>query len=162
VSKSLLDFAVEARSFGRDLGKATRDANLKVAQGMKATALANTREAAPALRLNRGRRGARIGVRYNENRDGRFVVMATGPYQLIESDTVAHVEPKQRGARSGSRFRTRKTLLIPGIGYRKVVKHPGTRGKHPWRKSVDTYGPKAQAVWRGVLSSAVARKFGIK
>lgn len=77
-----------------------------------------------------GKKGAAIGVRtavVTEPAMAHGVVSATGPWPIIESDTPAHVIPKVR-TRGPQHI-----AVIPGIGPRSVVHHPGTHGKHPWR-----------------------------
>ena len=77
-----------------------------------------------------GKKGARIGARYNvggAGEDAKSLVYATGPVQLIENDTKAGPRPHKR-----RRGRGRKRFIGPiQSGY-----HPGTKGKHPWAKGV--------------------------
>lgn len=78
-----------------------------------------------------GKKGARIGVRYDFAGRRSALVRATGPFHLIESDTKPHREPKTRGARARKRV-----VVIPGVGVRAWANQPGTKGKHPWAKGV--------------------------
>jgi hypothetical protein len=73
---------------------------------------------------------------------------------LIESDTRPHRIPKQR-RRGKSRV-----IAIPGVGVRAYAQHPGTKGKHPWRKGTAKALPKVPAVIAGEVRSAMAAKFG--
>lgn len=78
-----------------------------------------------------GKKGAKVGVRYDFGGRSTALVRATGPFQLIERDTKAHRIPKERGARARKRV-----VVIPGVGVRAWADHPGTKGKHPWAKGV--------------------------
>lgn len=78
-----------------------------------------------------GRKGAKVGVRYDFGGQKTALVRATGPFHLLERDTRAHREPKIRGARARKRI-----LVIPGVGVRAWANHPGSKGKHPWEKGV--------------------------
>src|SRR5690242_12676640 len=49
-----------------------------------------------------GKRGAKVGVRY-DIANNRALVRATGPFQLLERDTKAHQIPRVRGARARKR-----------------------------------------------------------
>ncbi len=98
-----------------------------------------------------GKNGAKLGAGYNVlSSEGvaRALVHATGPWQLIERDTKAHQIPKQR--QSASFVGVYGHAVIPGGavggvhgagGVRTRVKHPGTKGKHPWAKGVDAAVP---------------------
>ena len=70
-------------------------------------------------------------------------IMATGPLQIINNDTAGHVirsaYAKGRGRKGfvgptiGGQFKGGGALNIPGIGWRKSVRHPGTKGKKTWQ-----------------------------
>lgn len=102
----------------------------------------------------RGRQGnAKVGVRY-DIRGGEVPwskIKATGPLHLLERDTGGRVirsaylrgagrkysgqkAPIQGPGLMGRNFRgdRRAVLNIPGIGYRRSARHPGTKGKHPF------------------------------
>lgn len=120
----------------------------------------------------RGGKPARIGAGYRLDSTRRSgLVFARGPLQFIERDTKAHPEPKvvtdvARQARTRAQRRTKsgrfvrkgtagglllapqlrkKALLIPGIGFRRKVKHPGTHGQHPFMNSVNEYRASGKA-----------------
>jgi hypothetical protein len=78
-----------------------------------------------------GKRGAKIGVRYDFGGRTTALVRATGPFHLLESDTKTHRIPKERGARARKRV-----VVIPGVGVRAFAQSRGTKGKHPWAKGV--------------------------
>jgi hypothetical protein len=100
-----------------------------------------------------GKRGARIGVRY-DIKDKKALVRATGPFHLIERDTKAHRVPKQRGVRARKRV-----VVIPGVGVRAYANVKGTKGKHPWEKGVDAAIP-VQHMAQGVaLHQAVLKAY---
>lgn len=102
-----------------------------------------------------GRKGAKIGVRY-DLAGKTALVRATGPFHLIERDTKAHrLGRGTRSATSGlplvdaSGQDIQSVVTIPGVGFRAWANHPGTQGKHPWVKGVVAAMPiqqKAQAI----------------
>lgn len=115
----------------------------------------------------RGSRGkpVRIGAGYRLNANRTGFVFARGPLQLVERDTKRHGEPKSLAAAGTARrarqqragFRNRKTLKIPGIGFRRRVNHPGTKGKHPFQNAVDSYSAsgKASSIYRRYVNKAL-------
>jgi hypothetical protein len=114
------------------------------------------RVAAPKARLNVGKKGARIGVRYDLYPKSAKVY-AFGPFHLIESDTAAHRIPRGTVGRGGRKRANRKPIYIPGVGVRAWAMHPGTRGKHPWARGVAIGVPKVENaagdVWRQTISA---------
>lgn len=118
-----------------------RRVTIAAAQTVKTATTASIRTVAPRGRLNVGKRGARVGVRYKLERDDKAVVAAFGPVQLIESDTQAHRIPKELVGRGRNRRRNTKRIFIPGVGVRASANHPGTRGQHPWEKGVAAARP---------------------
>jgi hypothetical protein len=132
MAKSPAQFASDLRRFAADGSNFEKRLATSAALTVKDATLRELRVAAPRLRLSGvGKRGARVGVRYDQgNTPGTMLVRATGPVHLIESDTKAHPIPKAR-KRGRKRY-----VVIPGVGVRSSVKHPGTSGKHPWRKGV--------------------------
>lgn len=77
-----------------------------------------------------GKRGAKIGVRYDVA-GKTALVRATGPFHLIERDNKDHRTPKIRGAQA-----RRRVVVIPGVGVRAYANVKGSKGKHPWAKGV--------------------------
>ncbi len=73
-----------------------------------------------------GRRGARVGTRFDLSAD-RANVRATGPLHFVAHPMSPHRIPKVR-----TRGR-RRVAVIPGVGVRAHAMHPGTRGKDTWR-----------------------------
>lgn len=112
--------------------------------------------AAPRGRLNVGKRGQRIGVRYKVDTDTATVFMF-GPAQLIERDTKAHRIPNATKGRGRVKRANRKPINIPGVGWRQFADHPGTKGKHPWEKGVESALPELVKV-SGQLYGEALRK----
>jgi hypothetical protein len=150
MSTDLAGFARQCRTYGYDLPAVQRRAVQRSALGMKESIVAEIRHAVPDMGVKgfRGRRQVHIGAGYRirQGAGGAYaVVSAKGPLQLIERDTKAHSIPKILATKGSSkrkrqsRLQRRHVLLIPGIGYRKVVHHPGTSGKHPFRHGVDAF-----------------------
>lgn len=134
MADTLSQFIHKTSRMGPELGQLERKMVLVAAQAVKTSVQAQMRVA--GVQNDRlqgvGKKGARIGVRYDTTTDkSSVVVRATGPFHLIESDTKAHQIPKQRGARARKRY-----VNIPGVGVRASANHPGTKGKHPWEKGV--------------------------
>lgn len=126
---------------------------------------ASIKAAAPGQRV-KGKTGrpSRIGAAYRLDKGrNQALVFARGPLHLVERDTKAHGEP--RNARRRAKYQRARdakgriikkgqagyvapvllkkagfrVLNIPGIGYRASVKHPGTKGKHPFGRAVASY-----------------------
>lgn len=116
------------------------------------------------------------------------VLKAVGPWQFIENDTKAHVIlPKSFGSRrtrrqiaeglftraAGRRLsRGRRTggdafigaqhagALKTPRGPRVYVRHPGTKGKHPWKHGVERGAPAASLAWAQAVRADLRRQFG--
>ena len=129
-----------------------------------------------AMRAGSARRGigdtsgAKVGVRYHmegtPDKPESFI-KATGPLQLIERNTDGHVIRsthltgyKRRGFTGPtlpSQFKVKKVtgptlqpvLNIPGIGYRRSARHPGTKGQHPWERGRKLAAPAINKIMRG-------------
>lgn len=97
-----------------------------------------------------GRRGARIGVRYDVKggQQAAALVRMTGPAHLIERSTRPHtIEPRRR--RRGG-----QALRLADGSFAASVQHPGTRGKHPWEKGVERSLPLVrESIRRSTLST---------
>lgn len=115
-------------------------------------------------------KGTRVGVRVNVNKrktSPTALVAASGPLQIINNNTAGHViRPKgvtgrQRrgfiGPTLPGQFRARNiigpqkapVLNIPGIGFRRSARHPGTRGKQTWQRATKRAYPAATKIMRG-------------
>ena len=101
-----------------------------------------------------GKKGAKIGVSFNLTSSSSALVKATGPFPLIESDTKAHRIPRERGKRGRKRY-----AVIPGVGVRAFADHPGTKGKHPWRKGVIAAKPGAAKANQVALRQSLVKAY---
>jgi hypothetical protein len=155
--KTVAQFAREARGFSDTLERVERDTVQKTALHVTTVVRRSIVSVAGGdSRLSgAGRRGAKVGARFDVKTGGRSsaLVRATGPLQLVERDTKAHSIPK-------SRRRKRRVLHIPGIGFRAVVHHPGTKGKHPFERGVDAALPAVPKIVQGTVSQAMRKAFG--
>ena len=130
---SLADVARAAAASADALAKAQRRGVSKAALHVTKRARANTRTATGGdMRLSGvGRRGARLGVRYDVK--GRInpsaLIRVTGPYHLAEHDTSAHDIPR-------ANRRRKKILKFPDGGYARTARHPGSRGRQPFARAV--------------------------
>lgn len=138
---------------------------------------------APARLSGVGKNGASLGIR--QHKSGSFaqpqtVLKASGPWQLIEHNTRPHiiVSRKLGGSRrrrtnlasglfvraSGRRVTTtrrgeRGAIRTPQ-GLRAYAQHPGTRGKHVWKKGVERGTPAATLAFAKVMRTDLKRQFG--
>lgn len=129
---------------------------------MKLAVQSRLKVAAPSGRLNVGKNGKKVGVRYDLVSDGAMVRM-TGPAHLLEWDTKAHRIPREHVGRSrkdGTRRRNSKVVNIPGVGPRAWANHPGTKGKHPWRDGVAVGIPLVEKVAGNVMSDTIRKALG--
>lgn len=148
------------------MGPAVRAAEIA---GVRAAALQSTtiiraeiRSAAPSgqLKMN-GKKPRKIGASFKMLTGPRASISAEGPLHLVERNTAAHYEPRGfassrvsyrlRGGRLVATEKKRRGrgaakasgVSIPGIGFRRYVLHPGTKGKHPFAKGAALARPKA-------------------
>lgn len=137
------------------------DTDIVLADAKRATLLirGQIKRAVPRGTLNVGKSGRKkVGARYDLIRNGGgAIVKATGPLHLVERDTSPHNIPRVKGdvrsyARSGKKLKRATTvrsgpklkrLLIGGEVRMGPVKHPGTKGKHPFEKGVKQFLPSA-------------------
>lgn len=155
MADSIPTFVAKTAKMGNELRRLERNMVLVAAQAVKTSVQAQMASAGVQNGKLRGvgKRGAKIGVRYDALGD-KALVRATGPFHLIERDTKAHPIPKKRGARARKRV-----VVIPGVGVRAWANHPGTHGKHPWEKGVVAAIPiqrKAQGI---ALRQSLARAY---
>lgn len=161
----------------RESSQATKDAVLKRApKGLRNVGWKKAKPGAPGKA-----RGGKLGVRYNMGTfegNAKSLVFATGPFQLIERNTKPHPIPafvgqksKQTGTPRGKRGRTfgpafggiRKgaaPINIPGVGWRRMAFHPGTKGKFPWAKGVEDAEAQVAALLEKSTALALRRIFG--
>jgi hypothetical protein len=157
--KSFGDFAVDALSMATSLPKAMTAATAKAA-------LEVTTDARTAIRAESGGdmvlsgMGAKVGARYEILKGGDHpaaIIRATGPMQIIESDTKPHVI--KAGGRKSRRRKGSKVLSTP-YGPRASVHHPGTKGKHTWSKAIDHAVKDVPKVYQDALAKALRKHFG--
>lgn len=151
-SRSFAELGRKVATAGRQLDRVQRDAVGKSALLVKTSVQSQLVAAGVTNGRLRGvgTRGARIGVGYNlrGTTNPSAVVRMRGPAHLIESDTRAHViKPKRK-----------KAVMTP-YGPRARVRHPGTKGKRPWKKGVAAALPKTRAVFLDSITSNLARVF---
>lgn len=95
--------------------------------------------AAPARLRNVGKSGRNLGVTYTISGSGESAearVRATGPWPLIEENVPEHaIRPKKKRAAGN-----RAAVVWPDASHPvMVVHHPGTKGKHIWRKTAAAF-----------------------
>lgn len=133
----------------------------------------------------KGRAGnTRIGVSYRVRKasgvgvGATALVRATGPLQIINNDTTGRVirSAYSRNTRRAKRIKGssargfigpvlpgqfdggRKAVLnIPGIGYRRSVRHPGTKGKQTWQLGRRDAEPKIRERMGKRTTAVIAR-----
>lgn len=177
--KSFADFAIDCAGFSaalpESMGKATADAALMVTSSARDAIRAAT---GGDSRLS-GMGNARVGARFTMRDKTTALVSATGPMQIIESDTKAHVIlPKGIGSgfgRSKAGRRAAKQSLYDALfggtysgvkplrtpwGPRYRVSHPGTKGKHTWANAIDAAAPRVPLVYEAALQKHMRRHFG--
>lgn len=139
-------FAAKMHRTADGMRRAPQQITTRAAQAVKRSAQTQLAIAAPRGRLNVGKRGAKVGVRYDLRSDTEAVVRMTGPAHLLERDTKAHRIPREKVGR-GRRQRTNtKRIVIPNVGVRMSAQHPGTKGKHPWEKGLRASIPEVRQV----------------
>jgi len=158
--KTLGEFAVDAYAMASSLPKATEAATAKAALGVTSEARDEIRKDSGGDMVLSGM-GAKVGARYEVLKAGSHsaaIVRATGPLQILESDTKPH--PIVAG--SGRRTRRRKgakALLTP-YGPRANVQHPGTTGKRTWSRAIDGAVRDVPKVYQAALAQHLRRYFG--
>lgn len=158
-------FAHKVGRLPTHLQKAARAGTEAMALEVKRTVERQLRSAGvpPGGRLRGvGRRGVRVGVRYDvagfENPTA-FVRMF-GPAHLVESPTRPHQIPRATRVGRGRRRGQRRYVVIPSVGVRSRVMHPGTRGKYPWRIGVALAKPKLPTVQMKFYVASLRKTFG--
>lgn len=139
-SRSPLQVEEKFAALAGTMGKAVPIGVAAAAKVTKATIEASRAAAGAGSGRLRGvgKRGAAIGIRVVVTPSpitAEALVKATGPWPLLENDTPPHVIPKER-ARGKQRV-----AVVPSVGPRARVQHPGTKGKKPWAHGVDAARP---------------------
>jgi hypothetical protein len=95
-------------------------------------------------------------------------ISATGPLQIINNDTAGHVirsaysKGRRRkgfvGPTASGQFRgdARAVLNIPGIGFRRSARHPGTKGKNTWERGRQKAEPQIVKTMRKNTTAALS------
>lgn len=174
MTQTVQDWAARAATLPAALVEATPRAVRAGAEVLEHAARANVAQATGGdSRLSRVRsgKGAAIALRVRTVGTGsrtRAEVVPTGPIMLVERDTRRHREPFQYvsertgGRRSYSMARRRKAarsplMNIPGIGWRRRVNHPGTKGKRPVQRAFRAAGDDAGRAGVLVFQQTVRR-----
>lgn len=171
--------------FAQAVPAANRKATLQAAMVVKKSTLDRMRVASGGdLKLSGvGKKGARIGVRYDINGQvsANALVKATGPVQLVENRTHAHVigpkgvkggkrlkngtrnrtgmSQRQRAIDEGTAVYKRGQVLFFGGRFSAYAYHPGTAGKHPWAKGIKEATPKTPKVYQDAYHRALTEAF---
>lgn len=130
LSKAGPDFARRASRVATAVERGRRATLLEAGKvGKKEHVDLLRRDSGGDLRLSGvGKRGARIGARFDTERDS-VTFKATGPVHFLAHPMSPHRIPKER-----KRGR-RRVVVIPGVGVRAWAHHPGTRGKDSWNRA---------------------------
>jgi len=178
-------FTRQMRSMPSEIEKANQRGVAKAAQHLTTVARRNIAVASGGdSRLSHiGKRGARVGARYrvrNQGTTSTALVSAEGPLQIIERDTKSHGElPKGVGRAKGrskaARHEAKQALydalfgtggfsgvkpLSTPYGPRYRVQHPGTKGKHPFGRAVDSVLPHTPPIFQREIRESLRKVFG--
>lgn len=161
VSRSPAELAAKLEVFGKvHLSAARRDGVGKGALLITTSVRRELGRVMPSGRLSGvGKRGARVSVGFDAPRSLSApvaLVRMKGPAHLIESDTSPRTIRPRRRSRGGP---ARRALAIPGVGLRASVQHPGTRGKHPWRRGVQASRHLVLPTIQAEVHSAMVKAF---
>jgi len=139
-SRSVPEFVGRLRKMPRAIERGAEQAVGDVAQVVTTEIRTQIEQASGGdsrlSRVGRRAKGAKVGARYNVRKAGgrsTALVGATGPLHLIERDTKAH---EIQARRAGGRLRIGDDIVSG------PVRHPGTRGKHPFERGVKNAQPK--------------------
>lgn len=127
---------------------------------------------------NVGKKGSKVGATYDVQTSSEAhataIVQGTGPLQIIERDTKAHMIPRTTSSRrlrtasgrlskkrvdTGRALNGHVPLYINGTWVIGPVKHPGTHGKHPFERGVNAGEALAANAAHEVLVSTISRIF---
>jgi hypothetical protein len=109
----------------------------------------------------RGGGGQRVDVKVSVAGSGRRAearVLPVGPVSLVEGPTRRHRIPRAYSSNytMGRRRKAdrRAFIWIPGIGFRSNAQHPGTKGKRPVRRAMQTSADEAGRAGLAVFAAA--------
>lgn len=121
----------------------------------------------------KGKKGnTKVGVRFTLEGDSnspQAFIKATGPIHLVEWGTSGHVirsaysKGKRRkgfvGPTTAGQFSggSNAVINIPGVGFRRSARHPGTTGQHPWRKGTVKAAPVIRKTMSGRTASIIKK-----
>lgn len=176
--KTLGEFAMNMAFLASDMDRMTTDAT-------KSAALTVTREVRAAIARDSGGDSklsgvpGRVGASFTVGGGGHptALIKASGPMQLIESDTQSHTilakgVGRTKGRSKAARQQAKQSLydaLFGSTGYsgarplrtpygpRFKVTHPGTTGKKTWSKAVDGVIGDVPDIYMDGLRKAVRR-----
>lgn len=179
--KSFGEFAVDAYAMAADLPNAMSAATAQAALVVTNTVRAEITQDSGGDNVLSGM-GAKVGARFDvrPGSEPTALIRATGPLQILESDTQPHgilpagvgrAQGRTKAARraakqglydalfGGSYGSGTKPLRTP-YGPRYRVSHPGTSGKRTWSRGIDKAIPKVPKVYQAALAKALRRHFG--
>lgn len=159
-------FVDRLRKTAENVADVPRQMTTASALVVKNAVLAETQGVAPGLRLRGVRGSGKIGVRFvlGSSSQGKAsaLVMATGPFHLIERDTAPHdIYPRGLAAKTArGRASGKKALAGPNFGPVASAHVSGSKGKHPFEKGVERARPLTGAAARSALHRALAKELG--
>ena len=176
------DFVKHLQSMSTAVEKGRHDTLMQAAvEAKKAHLTVLRRDSGGDLKLShvgraKGRPGnAKIGARFDIKIGGSgksvAVVKATGPVPIIANNTSGHVirsaysKGKARkgfvGPTFGGQFKggNKAVLHIPGIGFRRSARHPGTRGKDSWWEGERLGRPRVAKTMDKEINNIIKRGF---
>lgn len=125
------DFVVRFRRMSTAVERGRKDTIVAASLAAKKVHADTIRKDTGDSRLSGvGKRGAKVGARFDMKRPDRAEVKATGPLHFVAHPMSPHRIPKARGERARKRY-----AVIPGVGVRAYANHPGTKGKNTWNKA---------------------------
>ena len=142
-----------------------------MAKKAEVTIIRSARTVVPDLNLSGvGVKGSRIGTKHVIG-TRTAVVRAVGQWQFIEYDTKPHIitskglegtrKSRQEAVAAKRSLKIKRgakfSRLGTPFGPRFYVKHPGTKGQHPWRKGVANAVPLLPEVAARVYRQQLAR-----
>ncbi len=125
-----------------------------------------------------GKRGARVGAQFKidgGDSNPTATIRATGPYHLLERDTVPRaIAPRGRTlskrylARVSAGLTPRRAQYLKGAKALKFggrfaasVSHPGTRGKHTFERAWKRAAPRTTKIYAAEVSAALKKVWGV-
>lgn len=139
-----------------ELRRAQREAVKDAALAMTTEVRQSIERVAPGGRLRGvGKKGGKVGARFDMQGTDKAVIKATGAIALIEEDTKAH-DIGPRGAGPRRKGSGKKAIKFNGVVVASAH-HPGTKGQHPFAKGIEAGKPKAVRKVRDAATEAMKR-----